>query len=59
MTARKHQDEFIQFKGHTRTQRFQPPKPDSASLHGHNQASQTSTPKTNAQNQYRGHGRGQ
>jgi hypothetical protein len=60
MTARNH-DEFIQFKGHTRNQRFQPPKPDNAALYEHNQTPQnpTTNKKMNSSNQYRGHGRGQ
>jgi hypothetical protein len=48
-------DEFIQFKGRTRLQRFQP-------QHQHpNQAPQAPniSMKTNAKNNYRGHGRGQ
>jgi hypothetical protein len=48
-------DEFIQFKGRTRTQRFQP------HLQRPNQAPQApnNSMKTNAKNHYRGHGRGQ
>jgi hypothetical protein len=48
-------DEFIQFKGRTRVQRFQPLQANP------NQAPQVPnrSMKTNAKNQYRGHGRGQ
>jgi hypothetical protein len=50
-------NEFVQFNGQLRMQRFTPPKQGSKP----NQAPQVPnmTMKTNAYNQYRGHGRGQ
>ncbi len=54
-------DEFIRFKGQTRTQKFPAQHADGFHLRKPSQAPQspTNTMKTNAKNQYRGHGRGQ
>lgn len=54
-------NEFIQFKGQTRVQRFMPPKDETLHQSKPNQAPQAPNMnmKTNAYNQYRGHGRGQ
>jgi hypothetical protein len=55
-------DEFIQFHGHTRTNRFQPHHKEIATHQAKpNQAPQAPnmSNKTNSYNQYRGHGRGQ
>ncbi len=54
-------NESNQFKGQCDSQKFQAQHADSFHLRKPNQAPQSPTMsmKTNAQNQYRGHGRGQ
>jgi hypothetical protein len=54
-------DDFIQFKGQTRSQKFPAQYAQGFHLNKPNQAPQAPnmTMKTNARNQYRGHGRGQ
>jgi len=51
-------DAYAHFMHITKNMKFRPPKPEQSNLYQHNQPPQVPPKKSNAFNQYRGHGKG-